>query len=406
MKNQKLIITKIDKNIVSALVEDGEIAELHCNETEPEDATALGDIYIGKVKKIAPDIRAAFIEISPGKECYYALSDRQNQHPVFTNRQGKKAPLCVGDELLVQIQREALKTKVPSVTSNINLTGKYAVLTTGDNKLGISGKIEKEKRECFKEIVAPYQTGAYGWIVRTNAREVSQNVLQEELEHLASDYQQLMQEAQTRTCYTCLRHALKPYIADLRNLYQSDLEEIVVEDEILYSEIRDFLAQEQPEDLAKLRRYQDPLLPLHKLYSVEHILQGALRERVWLKSGGYLVIQPTEALTVIDVNSGKSITKKSRQDANTKTNLEAAREVPRQIRLRNLSGIILVDFINADREEDMEHLVDILSEELRKDPIPASFVDITKLQLVEITRKKVRRPLHEIFPKNFSREGD
>ena len=148
--------------------------------------------------------------------------------------------------------------------------------------------------------------------------------------------------------------------------------------------------------MEKLRLYEDKILPLHKLYGIEAHLDNALRERVWLKSGAYLVIQPTEALTVIDVNTGKCISKKKDDEAYLKINLEAAKEAARQIRLRNLSGIILVDFINLSKEEYMDELLRVFRQELQKDPIATSLVDVTKLQLVEVTRKKVRKPLHEI----------
>ena len=163
----------------------------------------------------------------------------------------------------------------------------------------------------------------------------------------------------------------------------------------LYKEVQSYLLEMQPEDIEKLRLYEDKLLPLHKLYSLENHLKNALHERVWLKSGAYLVIQPTEALTVIDVNTGKCISKKKDEQGYLRINLEAAKEVAKQIRLRNLSGIILVDFINLKEESSMEELLGFLQKELKKDPIVTTFVDVTKLQLVEITRKKIRKPLHE-----------
>jgi ribonuclease G len=186
-------------------------------------------------------------------------------------------------------------------------------------------------------------------------------------------------------------------LTELRNIYQEGLTDIVIEDKVIYQEVKEFLAKEQPEDLDKLRLYEDKLLPLYKLYSVESLLANALKEYVWLKSGAYLVIQPTEALTVIDVNTGKCISKKKDDEAYLKINIEAAKEAARQIRLRNLSGIILVDFINMDTKESMDVLLELFEKELKKDPIATTLVDVTKLQLVEVTRKKVRRPLHEVM---------
>ena len=160
---------------------------------------------------------------------------------------------------------------------------------------------------------------------------------------------------------------------------------------------RPVLTKEQKEDLDKLRHYEDRLLPLHKVYSIEKHIEQALKEYVWLKSGAYLVIQPTEALTVIDVNTGKNISKKKDDETYLKINMEAAKEAARQIRLRNLSGIILVDFINMDKAEYTERLLVDFEKMLKKDPVVTTLVDMTKLQLVEVTRKKVRKPLHEVL---------
>ena len=220
-------------------------------------------------------------------------------------------------------------------------------------------------------------------------------MLKAELEQLIQEYKELVKIAGTRVCYSCLKKAPKQYLSELKNIYQDGLKEIVIEDPILYEETIAYLKMYQPEDLGKVHRYEDTLLPLDKLHNIERKLEDALKERVWLKSGAYLVIQSTEALTVIDVNTGKCISKKRDERTYLKINIEAAKEVAKQIRLRNLSGIILVDFINLSGKELMAELVDVFQKELRKDPISTTLVDITKLQLVEVTRKKVRKPLKE-----------
>lgn len=379
---------------MTAVLENGTVAELHVDDLNVSHYH-VGDIYIGRVKNIVKNIQAAFIEIQPGVECYYRISD--NPDPVFTKKLGKK-PLCIGDELLVQIEREAVKTKVPTVTSNLNLTGKYAVLTHGNRQIGVSAKLPKELRQTFKDTFQSYAGDAYGFIIRTNAAALTVEELGEELDSLRASYEQLTMLAMSRTCFTCMKQSPREYLTELRNIYQDALTEVIVEDEELYEETEKFLREEQPEDLGKLVRYDDPLLPLHKLYSVEHVLQEALKERVWMKSGAYLVIQPTEALTVIDVNSGKCVLKKADSQAFYKINKEAAREAARQIRLRNLSGIILIDFINMKDEMEQQELLNYFSGQLKADPVRADVVDMTKLQLVEVTRRKVRKPLHEAWP--------
>ena len=396
--NRKWVITKNQENIITTVFENEKAVELHCVSGTTKDDIQLGNIYIGRVKNIVHNINAAFIEISQGVECYYAIEE--NPKPFFTKKIGKKT-LCVGDELLVQVSREAIKTKVPTVSSKLSFTGKHAVLTYGDRRIGVSTKLAKAEKERLSEIAAMFASDEYGIIMRTNAKEANEETLKEELNRLTHEYHQLLSVATTRTCYSCLKRAPKEYLSELRNIYQEGLTDIIIEDAGLYEEVHEYLAQEQPEDLVKLRLYQDKLLPLHKLYSIDTHIEHALKPTVWLKSGAYLVIQPTEALTVIDVNTGKCVTNKKDSQAYLKINSEAAIEVARQIRLRNLSGIIIIDFINMDSEESMSQLMELFQRELQKDPVTTTLVDVTKLQLVEVTRKKVRKPFHETISKNF-----
>ncbi len=181
----------------------------------------------------------------------------------------------------------------------------------------------------------------------------------------------------------------------LQNVNQLWLTSILTDAPELFEKAREYLNAAQPEDLKKLSLYEDPGITLSSLYRLEHHLKEALQEKVWMKSGGYLVIQPTEALTVIDVNSGKSISKKQVQEHYLKINLEAAEEIARQLRLRNLSGIIIVDFIDMKSDESRELLMQALSRAVSADPVPVRVVDMTKLNLVELTRKKVRKSLAE-----------
>lgn len=392
---RKLVITKLKEKILTAVLENENIVELHCSEAEEQKhSVMLGNIYVGKVKNIVANINAAFIEIAKGVECYYAIEE--NAAPIFTHKIGKK-PLCIGDELLVQVSKEAVKTKVPTVTSKISFPGKYAVLTTGDTRLGVSKKIPKEQHSRLKEIAGAYESKEYGIILRTNSKDAEEILLKQELESLVREYENIVRIAPTRVCYSCLKQAPKQYLTELKNIYQEGLTDIIVEDNELYQEIYFYLQEYQPEDLSKLRHYEDRLLPLHKLYSIEKHLQDALKERVWMKSGAYLVIQPTEALTVIDVNTGKCISKKRDEKAYFKINLEAAKEAAKQIRLRNLSGIIIIDFINLSVPELIDELLEVFRRELQRDTVVTTLVGMTKLQLVEVTRKKMRRPLHEVF---------
>lgn len=391
---RKLLIEKRDNRIRTYFIEDGDIVEIHSASASPSEADRhrLGDIYIGKVSNIVPNIGAAFIEIEKGVNCYYDMKDVKSA--IFTHKSGNKQ-LCIGDELVVQISREAIKTKAPTVTGNLSFTGRYAVLTHGNTRIGVSSKIPKSLREEYKRELAGLQNDDFGLIVRTNAKDAPFEDVLEEINALKDEYYSLVRSAETRVCFSCLKSAPPSYIADLKNVYMDGMEAIIIGDYDLYTRIHMFFQAELPEKLDLLELYDNPSFPLDKLYSTQTALDKALMERAWLKTGGYLIIQPTEALTVIDVNSGKNTSKSDSEYGAMKVNLEAAREAARQIRLRNLSGIILVDFINLNRDENTHRLLHEFRYYLSKDPIQTTLVDMTTLGLVEVTRKKVRRPLHE-----------
>lgn len=372
-------------------MENGRAAELHCDEEQRN--SLLGNIYIGKVKNIVKNIRAAFIEIENGIQCYYSLSD--NKDPIYIKK-GSSKDMQAGDELLVQVCRENLKSKPPAVSSNLNFTGNYLVLTTGNKSTGMSSKLTQEEKIRLKEYLAPYLDSRFGFIVRTNAREVDQETFVAEARLLKELYETVLQKARFRTCFSILhRNNPTTWLSTLRDIYKENLSQILTDDETLYEKIKEYLHQYQREDEEKLTFYQDDLLPLMKLYSLESAVENALKERVWMKSGAYLVIQPTEALTVIDVNTGKYDGHKKQQDTFLKINLEAAREIAVQIRLRNLSGIIVIDFINMESGEYRRQLMEEFDRILKKDPVKTTLVDMTALSLVEVTRKKVRRPFWE-----------
>lgn len=391
---RKILIEKTEGQIRTFFLENDEIVEIHCAPADEESAGRhlLGNIYVGIVKNIVPNIGAAFVEIESGVNCYYDMKDAE--HAVFTHKIGKK-PLCIGDELVVQISKEAVKTKAPTVTGNISFTGRYAVLTHGNTRIGVSSKIPKKVREEYKERLRQFQNDRFGIIVRTNAKDAPFQDVLDEISRLKAEYEKIMSAAPTRVCFSCLRSAPPSYISDLKNVYMEGMEEIIVGDPELYTRIQAFFAAEIPEKEDLLRLYDDSAFPLGKLYSTQTAIEKALREKVWLRNGGYLVIQPTEALTVIDVNSGKSAGKGKNEEGILKINLEAAREAARQIRLRNLSGIIIIDFINLESEENVGLLLKEFRMRLAGDPIQTTLVDITPLNLVEVTRKKVHRPLYE-----------
>lgn len=326
-----------------------------------------------------------------GQTGYYSMTD----NPVPIHAHCGSGPLREGDEIVVQIAKEAVKTKDPVLTSNLNFTGIYAVLTAGKRVIGFSSKIrDKEWKERVRPVLEQLLDGQAGIIVRTNAYGM-EDLLFQEIASLMEEYKSVLQKAEFRTCKSLLYQAEPEYCRRLKGLPKDSLEEIVTDDAEVFDTLTRYLKRTQPKALDRLRFYQDSLLPLWKLYSLESAMEHACQKHVWLKSGGYLVIEPTEAMTVIDINTGKYSGKKNLTDTIRLINLEAAAEICRQIRLRNLSGIIMIDFIDMETEEDKALLMDTLRAYALQDSVKTTVVDMTQLNLVEMTRKKEKRPLRE-----------
>ena len=391
MDNTRIITYIKDGVLADALYEDGRMMELSLISQEKE--SILGNIYIGKVKNIVKNIQAAFVEIEHGMLCYLPLEDAR--YPVYTKpKKGKE--LAQGDELLVQVSREAVKTKAPSLTACFGLTGKYLVLTCGNRTVGYSGKLSGVEKTRLKAWTALHELPEdAGMIVRTNAAGVPEEELDRELGRMLEQYQYLKTQAVHRTVYSCVYRSRPSYLNSVLGSKSSSLKEILTDDMGIYAELKKFLEEEMPGDGQKLRLYEDRQLPLKALYRMEKNLDNALSERVWLKSGAYLVIEPTEALTVIDVNTGKCIVGKDKQAAIRKINREAALEISRQMRLRNLSGMILADFVDMTEPGADEELLEFMREQLKKDPQKSAAVDMTALGLMEMTRKKQKKTLKE-----------
>jgi ribonuclease G len=389
----KIVITRIpnlSNFIVTAQFDNDKLVQLDCDDTSKK--SLLNNIYVGKVKNVVTNIQAAFIEIEKGFECYYSFED--NKNPVYVTPK-KNDKINIGDELIVQVSKENMKTKQPVLTSNINLTGKYVVVTSGNKKIGISNKLDVETRNRLKELLSKYKDDGIGIIARTNAKNATDDQIVNEVEKLKFQLDEIKKNAVHRTCYSVLYQSPDNYINILRGLYEESLEQIVTDDEEIYKNVKDFLIDNELEPDKYLILYKDSLLPLYKLKNLETELKHALQERVWMKSGAYLVIQPTEAFTVIDVNTGKFTGKKQLQDTFLKINLEAAKEIARQLRVRNISGIVVIDFIDMENTSYKNQLMEEFEGFLKQDPVTAHVVGMSKLNLVELTRKKVRKSLRE-----------
>ena len=370
--NHKLIITKVpyvskyaaddQKKTVSFLMNHKDCLEISCD--IEEERSLIGNIYVGKVKNIVKNIDAAFVEIKKGVLCFLPLSEAEGA--IFTTHK-ENEKLVVGDELLVQVLKDGVKTKAPVVSTNLNFTGRYFVLTTKrKDELGISNKLGEEDRKRLQAYAAKREDDAFGMIIRTNAKNASEEELDAEYEYLKEVHDKVVNFGVHKTVFSLLMQDEAPYIKQLRNIRQDELEEIITDDEGIFEQAYEFLKAHQPGDLGKLRLYEDKSYSLWNLYGLETLLDDATRTRVWLKSGGYLVVEPTEALTVIDVNTGKYEGGKNADATFVKINQEAAVEIAKQLRLRNISGIIIIDFIDMKSEADKLDTLSVLNKELKR----------------------------------------
>ena len=400
--SKKLVLTKL--NIpsiapadVAVLYEDSKAIYMDIfYEDEP---FVLGNIYVAHVNDVVKNINAAFVEYSPGKKAYLSLENTENTF--FINRKNT-TKICQGDNILVQIKKEPIKTKDAVCSTCIEFSSNYVVLTYGVAGINVSTKIKDNSlRQSLSnycsDIISDimYDKEAYGMIteelfynilsntgiiVRTQAQDISDYELIKE--DILKQFEALFlcfNKALYSKGRTCIYSNENPILSVI-NKHKSD--EIITDNEEIYK-----LLCEQSIDV---KLYEDSLLPLYKLYNIEGLLNDVSSRKVWLKSGAYLVIDYTEAMTVIDVNTGKCEKGKNKEDTILKINLEAAIEAMRQIKLRNISGIIIIDFIDMAKDEAKEALLNQLIDEAKKDNIKTSIMGLTRLNLVEITRKKIR----------------
>lgn len=361
--------------------------------------TAIGDIFVAKVTNVVKQINAAFILYAPNKKGYLPI---QGYTPIITNRQ-YDGRILVGDEIIVQLEKEAVRTKEPVFTMNLSLAGKFSVISYANTYKGVSKKCTKLERAQLRAAIP--QEIDFGVVVRTNAASLlsklderqSFDILQpvtEEINYLNQKMSFLIQEGIHRTCFSRIWKSPSGYLTAMRDegvIYQ----QIITDSSNLYQELKDFVTLYMPEQVANISMYQDNSYPLQKLYRVETQISELLSKKVWLKSGAYLIIEKTEAMYVIDVNSGKNIMKKEMAAYIYEINIEAANEIMRQIRLRNLTGMILVDFINMEDDEKTDALLQELRVLAKKDHIQTTIIDMTALGLVEITRRKTTKSLAE-----------
>ncbi|MBR5579030.1 MAG: ribonuclease E/G [Lachnospiraceae bacterium] len=348
-----LLFTEYKNKILSLLYSDNRLKKVSVHPVKKGD---LGAVFIGKIKNIVPAIDACFVEYK--KDCIGFLPLKQAIYAKVLNR-CSKGSLAAGDEIIVQMETEGIKSKAPGLTCNLSLTGNYSVITCGNNKIGFSSKLKEDTKIRLKDWL--YQSPSMkqieeqrlGVVVRTNAAKLEdRQVFEEELHRLLTESNRILTEGIHRTTFSCIYQPPSSYITEIQNLYQWEYDRILTDIPLIYNEL-----SSHTEIKKEIRFYDDKRISLSKLYNVSARMKEVLEERVWLKSGAYLIIQPTEALTVIDVNSGKIQKKHPGDDIYFTINKEAAKEIAFQLKLRNISGIIVIDFINQNKEEQDDELL-------------------------------------------------
>lgn len=357
---------------------------------QKEHPSLIGNIYIGHVRDVVRNIEAAFVEFDSQTLGYLSF---KNAAPVFVNRKNTEK-ICEGDNLIVQVAKDKIKTKDAVLTANFELPGRFAVITHGKSGISFSSKIRDEHyKRTLSDKLQTFLTEKipsipYGIIIRTEAYHAEYENITEELLALDAEYHRIIELAKTRQKYYMLKQAEPEVLRFLKSSLEKGKEcEIITDDSRIYSRILENKVTSAFENCS-IRFYEDKLLPLYKLYSLENVFHDIYSDKVWLKSGAYLVIEYTEAMTVIDVNTGKCEKGKSKEATFLKINLEAALEIARQLRIRNISGIIIVDFIDMPLESHVKALLEYTRQVMSEDPVKTTVVDITRLHLMEITRRK------------------
>lgn len=372
----KLIVTETEKGLTSFLLEDGRTVRLSI--AEAEESPAFGDIFRARVQSVNKGLHCAFLEIGGGRTAY-----------LNTGTESVKP----GAELTVQVSQEAFGTKLATVSSEISLPGELVVLTDEPGSLAFSRRAEFDgfRREMLHERLLPLME-ENGFILRTAAENASDDAIAAEALRLRERFLSLLQKAEHSPVPARIAAGQPVWLEWLQGLNKAELEAVITDLPGIHSQLSDYFA-DAALPAEKLRFYQDPMLGLAQLYSAEKRIAEATGRRVWLDSGAYLVIDRTEAMTVIDVNSGKDEKAARSAQAAEDINREAAREIARQLLLRNVSGMIAVDFINMTRSGAQAELMNYMRSLTEEDPVYVKVLDFTALGLMELTRRRIRRPL-------------
>jgi ribonuclease G len=401
---KEILINVGEEETRVAVLENKMLVEMYIERSPNQ--RLVGNIYKGRVENVLPGMQAAFVDIGLEKNAFLYVEDAiPARAPDAGQGQVNSAlgtNICDilkhGQEVIVQIIKEPIGTKGARVTTHITLPGRYLVLMPTVEYIGISRRIEDEReRDRLREMAARIKPPGMGVIVRTVAEGVDEDELRLDVNLLTNLWHKIINRSNHGPVPNLLHRDLELVQRILRDIFTEDVDRLIIDSRYEYEKILDLLDIAGPR--LKVKVFLEERSHLFEDNNVEVELEKALKRKVWLKCGGYIVIDQAEALTAIDVNTGKYVGTTNLEDTVLKTNLDAAVEIARQLRLRNIGGIIIVDFIDMSREEHRRQVLEVLEEEIRKDKTKTNILGITQLGLVEMTRKKVRPSLAEVLQK-------
>lgn len=403
---KEIVINSTNEDTRIALLEDGKLVELFVE--RPDNERMVGDIYKGRVRKVVKGMQAAFIDIGFQQDGFLHFSDMgSNVNQLFADIEeeeseggGKSRPdvepselLRNGQEIAVQIVKEPISSKGPRVTTELTLPGRFLVLVPNQHRVGVSRKIStSQERRRLRQLVRKMLPKNFGLIVRTVAEGKSEEVLKQDLNRLLKEWQIIEEKMRTAKPPMLLFKDLGMASSVIRDLFTSDVKRVVVDSRKMYREITRYLKEAGSELLERVEYFKSRR-PIFDVFNIEEEIQKSLQKKVWMKNGGYIIIEHTEALTVVDVNSGRYFGRKDHEKNSLKINLEAAREIARQLRLRDVGGLIVIDFIDMEEEANKRRVFMELLKEFNRDRAATNIQELSKFCIVEMTRERIRPSL-------------
>jgi len=387
-----------------AICEDGRLSELYFEKAEKE--RMVGDVYYGQVAKVLKGMQAAFVNIGLTQDAFLHFSDvgdnlaefsklyqEEGKPPKNNRRGGNDHHLHQGQPILVQITKEPISNKGARVTTNIALPGRFLVLIPFDHTVGVSRKIHNRREKGrLKSIGREIKPNGFGIVIRTVSEGRNKEELLDDLNSLMKTWEQIVKNISRSKPPTRVHKDMDMLSSTIRDLFTNDVDRLVVDDKKMHKQISKYLREVASSLVDRVEWHRDKE-PIFDRFGIETEISKSLARKFWLKSGGYIFFDHTEALTAIDVNSGRFVGKKDHDANSLKINLEAAREIARQLRLRDIGGIIICDFIDMVEEKNRRKLQDEFLNELKADRAQVNIAPISKFGIIEMTRERVRPPL-------------